>query len=115
MILIWRPVFADVSYGGDMGYTTGPYEYRDIGSDLIPSGYGHYVSMWKKLENGNWRVIFDAGIQYEGPDTTAGQLTFAETRKQVSQAKSNNDRENECRFFHENENAFNRILCCTYL
>jgi hypothetical protein len=47
-LLTWHPVFADVSSAGDLGYTTGPYEFRNQSPDEQPSSYGHYVSLWKK-------------------------------------------------------------------
>ena len=78
-LLIWRPVFADVSAAGDMGYTTGPWELRKENLSKVPVGYGHYVSVWKKQEDGTWRVALDVGNEYEGPDTTVTELILAET------------------------------------
>ncbi len=64
--LTWTPIFADVSSAGDLGYTTGPYEYRPAGSDAI--GYGHYVSVWRKQPNDKWRVVIDLGIVHGRPE-----------------------------------------------
>jgi len=58
--LTWTPIFADVSAAGDMGYTTGPYEYRRPAAEGV--GHGHYISVWKKQPNGKWRVVIDLGV-----------------------------------------------------
>ena len=42
-LLTWRPVFADVSAAGDLGYTTDPYEFRYKSLEEKPSLYGHYT------------------------------------------------------------------------
>ncbi|MGH9602883.1 MAG: DUF4440 domain-containing protein [Terriglobales bacterium] len=64
--LTWTPIFAEVSAAGDMGYTTGPYEYRPLESDTV--GHGHYISVWKKQANGKWRVVIDLGIVHPRPE-----------------------------------------------
>ena len=46
--LIWEPIFADVSSAGDMGYTTGPWEYKKTKSDARPAAYGQFLSVWKR-------------------------------------------------------------------
>jgi len=66
-LLTWRPVFADVSSAGDLGYTTGPYEFRNQSPDEQPSSVGHYVSLWKKQTDGVWRVVLDVGNVYDEP------------------------------------------------
>jgi ketosteroid isomerase-like protein len=67
-MLIWQPEFADVSKAGDLGYTSGPYEFRREGAAHPADGYGHYVSIWKRREDDSWRVLIDAGISHTAPD-----------------------------------------------
>src|SRR5262245_20123452 len=61
-LLTWRPSFASVSSSGDMGYTTGPWEYKEKREDEKPTRFGHFVSVWKKQSDGNWKVAIDTGI-----------------------------------------------------
>ncbi|HTN48840.1 MAG TPA: DUF4440 domain-containing protein [Burkholderiaceae bacterium] len=62
----WRPVAAGISGAGDMGYTTGPSEYRRSPSDP-PSRHGHYTSVWRRQSDGRYRVLIDAGIHHPAP------------------------------------------------
>jgi ketosteroid isomerase-like protein len=72
-VLDWKPVYADVSRAGDIGYTTGPYTFKDLSPEKKPTQYGIYFSIWKKQTDGGWKVELDAGIQT--PDHS--QLPFA--------------------------------------
>jgi len=65
--LIWEPQFADISNGGDFGYTTGPFQQFQNRSDTIPIANGHYVSIWIKEDN-VWKVLFDGGIVHPKAD-----------------------------------------------
>lgn len=60
--LNWRPIYADVSRAGDLGYTTGPYTFKDLSPEKGPTRYGYYFSIWKKQANGEWKVAVDCGI-----------------------------------------------------
>jgi len=62
-LLTWEPVFADISSSGDLGYTTGPWEFRPKRDDPGPAAGGYYVSVWKKEMN-DWKVALDIGISY---------------------------------------------------
>lgn len=62
-VLTWAPEIADVSASGELGYTSGPYELRPS-RDSEPTGFGHYVSIWKRQPDGAWRVVLDAGITH---------------------------------------------------
>src|SRR5437764_10303029 len=43
-LLAWQPFFAGMSESGDLGFTTGPWEFKDDIKDPKPSGYGHFVT-----------------------------------------------------------------------
>ncbi len=66
-MLIWQPQWADVSNAGDLGYTSGPWEYRSQGFADTIHGCGHYVSVWKKNPGGKWKVVVDVGISHNCP------------------------------------------------
>lgn len=66
-LLSWYPIFANVSSAGDMGYTTGPWEFRRDGADEKPIAYGNFVSVWKKQADGRWRVALDIGTGNDAP------------------------------------------------
>ena len=65
-VLTWEPEVAEVSAAGDLGYTSGPYEYRP-GRRMQPTAFGHYVSVWKKPRDGSWKVLLDIGVSYPQP------------------------------------------------
>jgi ketosteroid isomerase-like protein len=67
--LTWDPIFADVSLAGDMGYTTGPWEYRKKKTSDKPSAYGQFFSVWMKQADGTWKVVLDGGVDNPAPIT----------------------------------------------
>src|SRR5262245_26784361 len=69
-LLSWEPVFADVSRAGDLGYTTGPWEFRPNGADDKPGAFGQYFTIWKKQNDGAWRFVLDRGVTSEKPFAT---------------------------------------------
>ena len=64
-LLSWEPIFADVSRGGDLGYTTGPWEFRPNGPDDQPVAFGQYFTIWKKQRDGSWKAVLDRGVSSE--------------------------------------------------
>jgi ketosteroid isomerase-like protein len=62
--LSWTPEFADIARSGDLGYTTGPWEIRRSPQEE-PSGFGHYVTVWKRQQDGAWKIAVDIGISHE--------------------------------------------------
>ena len=64
--LKWTPVFAAMSRSADLGYTTGPAEWRKAKDDATPFGYGQFLSIWRKQKDGNWKVALDAGSEVPG-------------------------------------------------
>ena len=71
-LLAWQPNFAGMSLAGDMGFTTGPWESKPDRNDPQPSAYGHFVTVWKKQQDGSWKWTVDIGISHPksgGPQT----------------------------------------------
>jgi Domain of unknown function (DUF4440) len=63
-LLAWQPSFAGMAESGDLGFTTGPWEARSDIKDPKPSGYGHFVTVWKKQPDGSWKFVVDLGISH---------------------------------------------------
>ena len=61
-LLIWEPVFADISASGDFGYTTGPFEYYASRKNGEKGFYGSYITMWKKDSASQWKMALDIGV-----------------------------------------------------
>ncbi len=63
-LLTWGPEYAEVSAGGDFGYTTGPYVIRNRARPGESVAHGHYVSVWERQANREWKVSLDAGVRH---------------------------------------------------
>ena len=58
--LSWQPTKAEVSRGGDLGYTIGTYELSMTDTTGKPvTDRGKYVTVWKKQKDGTWKVVAD--------------------------------------------------------
>lgn len=53
----WNPVNAEVAGSGELGYTWGNWKF--IAKDTV--FYGNYFTVWKKQQDGNWKVVLDGG------------------------------------------------------
>ena len=62
VIFNWAPMFGDISQAGDLGYTTGPVLYTDVGENPRPPRHGMYFSVWQKQADGSWKVVVDMGV-----------------------------------------------------
>jgi len=78
-LLAWQPSFAGVSASGDIGFTTGPWEFKNDVKDQKPSGYGHFVTVWKKQADGSWKFAVDLGISH--PESGGPQTLWHPTEK----------------------------------
>ena len=60
--LEWKPVKAETSRSGDLGYTWGTYQYKWIDTDGQKKvNHGKYVTVWRKQAGGSWKVVADIG------------------------------------------------------
>lgn len=71
--LTWQPVFAAMSRSADLGYTTGPAEFRKNKEDEKPFGFGQYISIWRKQKDGAWKVELDVGHGNPKPPNPPGE------------------------------------------
>ena len=80
--LEWAPEWAEVSAGGDLGYTSGPWRFTPAGAEK-PVAAGHYLSVWRKGADGRWTLVIDHGIGHREqafPDVVIrrGSLTLGD-------------------------------------
>ena len=64
--IAWRPRFVEVLESEDYALSRGPFrlESRDQNGD-VRVRWGTFNSVWRRADDGRWRVVFDAG----GPPT----------------------------------------------
>jgi len=60
--LEWWPSAAAVDCSGRLGVSTGPWRYSNAAGG--ESATGHYLSVWRRDEDGQWRVVLDHGIDH---------------------------------------------------
>jgi ketosteroid isomerase-like protein len=64
----WAPDRAEVSDGGDLGYTVGRYRTTALGPDGIEVlNTGMYVSIWRRQADRTWKVEMDLGNPLTDP------------------------------------------------
>jgi ketosteroid isomerase-like protein len=77
-LLNWWPILADASKSGDLGYTTGPYQFFNRRSDQTPIGNGYYSTIWQKQSNGEWKIKLDLGVRLQVLKQLPTALIFAD-------------------------------------
>jgi ketosteroid isomerase-like protein len=75
--LIWEPRYGDSAASGELGYLTGPVK------NILPSRnkgqprHSNYFSIWKREQDGSFKVVMDVGVQTPGPVPYAEGFTRA--------------------------------------
>ena len=60
--LTWEPERADIAASGELGWTTGSFVSVAPGPDGTPARTeGRYVSIWRRQDDGSWKVVMDLG------------------------------------------------------
>lgn len=109
-VLTWQPIYAFVSSAGDLGYTTGPWEFRAKSLDDKPVAFGHFVSIWKRQADGVWKVALDIGIRNPQPQTPAPELQVARDHPTNIKAKQKVDVESVRAALIKTENDLSKAL-----
>jgi len=66
--LRWRPDLASISGAGDFGWASGPFLAYKTSTADPPVAAGHYLTIWRRGEDGAWRVLLDGGVSYPVDD-----------------------------------------------
>lgn len=72
-LLFWRPVFVGISKSGDLGFSTGPWEWSPTKEPAKPEANGYFASMWQKFPDG-WKLALDLGTLIPGPEPNTAPL-----------------------------------------
>jgi ketosteroid isomerase-like protein len=89
-LLSWEPIYADISAAGDMGYDTGPWEFRPAAADDKPIAFGQFMTVWKKQSDGTFKFALDLGISNPQP-TSAPTLQFSNVKSKAAKNASDAD------------------------
>ena len=75
-LLSWEPVFADVARSGEMGWTTGPWEFRPKGPEDKPVAFGEFMTVWVKQPDATWKWVLDIGVSHPPREGLPPSLEF---------------------------------------
>ena len=93
-LLTWNPIWIDVASNGMLAYSVGNSIRRPKGKDDPNAVYGHYISIWGKQSDGDYRALLDTGVNHPKPasmskewkspadsgvETNAGRLSAADS------------------------------------
>lgn len=70
--LEWAPEIAGVAASGDMGFTSGPWSAHAPGVERM--AHGHFLTVWKRADDGIWRVQVDGGVSHPPLAQPAGAV-----------------------------------------
>jgi ketosteroid isomerase-like protein len=61
-IMRWRPDFVEVSADGKLALSRGPYRSMRVAETGEKQYFwGHFISTWRRDDDGVWQVMFDSG------------------------------------------------------
>lgn len=65
-LLSWHPVYSEVSLAGDLGFNTGPFDFRPKPGGK-PVAFGQFATIWKRQADGSWKALLDLGTSVPEP------------------------------------------------
>jgi ketosteroid isomerase-like protein len=79
-LLSWQPMFGDMAQSGDMGYTTGPWQFKTDINDEKAAAFGEFITVWKKQRDGSWKFVIDLGVSHAEPTDISTVTPMARTK-----------------------------------
>ena len=66
IVLDWHPQYVEVAKSGDLGLSTGPWKITSKTDPSAQPAHGQFVSVWRRVGSGPWKVEVDLGIGHPG-------------------------------------------------
>jgi ketosteroid isomerase-like protein len=88
IVLDWRPVYTEVARSGELGLSTGPWKITSKAKADGPPAYGQFVSIWRRVGKGPWRVAVDLGIGNPSPALWDAKLVATPVRDTMPAANA---------------------------
>jgi len=85
-----------------LGYTTGPWKYKDDIHDSKPVAYGNFITVWKK-QRGSWKFAIDLGTSNPAPNQPAKPLRLQKDRRAEPKGNPDNEAEADALLARERE------------
>lgn len=119
----WRPQFVEVLENGQLALTRGPYRLETAAEDgSVTAHWGTFNSVWRRDDQGQWKVVFDAGSRPdEEPTDEMRRLLEADPDCGLDSSPQSSlpdplaagwEGQPVCEIL--GEDAHNRILRCTF-
>ena len=91
-LLSWYPAVAGIARAGDLGYTTGPWEFKSDIRDAKPVAWGNFLTVWKRQADGSWKFVIDLGTSNPQPAQAAAPWQLPKDYKQPSGVRLVNEK-----------------------
>jgi len=66
--IMWRPQYIEVLEDGTLALSRGPFRMVVTDADGASKEFwGTFNSVWRKHDDGTWKIVFDAGSDASGP------------------------------------------------
>jgi ketosteroid isomerase-like protein len=82
--LSWYPAVAQMAAAGDLGYTSGPWEFRPDINDAKAVAFGNFLTVWKRQADGSFKFAIDLGTGNPQPNPVAPPWQLPQSFRQAS-------------------------------
>jgi hypothetical protein len=72
--LLWQPAFAGISSSGELGFTTGPWQYKKSANTPAIAA-GQFATIWHYTGKGGWKFLVDIGTNFNLPAYNVDTVT----------------------------------------
>ncbi len=107
--LLWYPTDAAVSRAGDLGFTTGPWEWRKNKSDNEATAFGNFCTVWQRQPDNSWKFLIDIGSSNPKPDQAPVPLKFDASDTSLTQRLIRGERHSKAEELSDLDKQFSTI------